>query len=366
MAARQVNLGMNVARPSLNKKKKFMPKTHNRLWADVIGWDNLYEAFLAARNGKRYSPKALKFYGQLEENITNIQNHLLWGSWQPSPWKEFMIYDPKRRLIQAPPFKDRVVHHALVNIIEPVFERKFIFDSYACRKGKGVHRAVERVQSFLCRAAAKRDKVYVLKADISKYFQSVNHDALLKILHHTLKDNNVLRLCETIIKNTGFHDEGIPVGALTSQLYANIYLDKLDHYIKDGLGVKFYCRYMDDFIIIHNSKGDLWALLDKVDCFLSKELKLTLNPKTSIFPAVKGVDFCGYRIWRHYILPRKRIIRRARRHLAKLATDYSQGKISIKIIRQNVMSFLGYMKHCNSYITTSRILAETIIRKKPK
>jgi retron-type reverse transcriptase len=340
-----------------------MSKTHNKLWEEITDWDNLYKAFLAARKGKRYKPGALRFCAHLEENITNIQNHLLWGSWQPSPWKEFMVYDPKQRLIQAPPFKDRVVHHALVDTIEPLFEKKFIFDSYACRRGKGFHQAVKRVQTFIRRATATGDKVYVLKADIAKYFPSINHDALVGILHRTIEDKQVLGLLEVIIRNTGFDVHGIPVGALTSQLYANIYLDRLDHYIKDDLGVKLYCRYMDDFIIVHNSKRVLWDLLEKVAEFLTDELKLTLNPKTSIFPAVRGVDFCGYRVWRDYILPRKRIIRHARRNFTRLARLCSQGKIPLETVRQSVMSFLGYMKHCNGYKTTEHILAETIIRR---
>lgn len=341
-----------------------MPKTYNNLWPEITDWDNLYKAFLAARKGKRYKPGALRFCARLEENITDIQNRLLWGSWSPAPWKEFMVYDPKRRLIQAPPFKDRVVHHALVDVIEPLFEKKFIFDSYACRKGKGFHQSVARVQTFLRKAAVASDKVYVLKADISKYFPSINHDALYGILCRTIKDKQALNLCRTVIKETGFDGRGIPVGALTSQLYANIYLDQLDHYIKDELGVKLYCRYMDDFIIVANDKGSLWDLLDKLAGFLTNELRLALNPKTAIFPAVRGVDFCGYRVWRNYILPRKRIIRHARRHLAHLAGLCSRGVIPLVTVRQSIMSFLGYMKHCNGYKTTKNLLLETTIKRR--
>ena len=362
MTVRQV--GLNAERGTDLKRKNFMTKTYNNIWPEITGWDNLYNAFVAAKKGKRYKPGTLRFTANLEENITNIQNHLLWGSWEPSPWKEFMVYDPKHRLIQAPPFKDRVVHHALVDAIEPLFEKKTIFDSYACRRGKGFHASVKRVQTFLRKAAVNGDKVYVLKADISKYFPSINHDALYDILCRTIKDKQVLSLCNTIIKNTGFEGRGIPVGALTSQLYANLYIGQLDHYMKDDLGVKFYCRYMDDFIIVHNNKKTLWSLLEKAVEFLTKNLMLTLNPKTAIFPAVRGVDFCGYRIWKNYILPRKRIIRNARRHLSHLASLCSRGIISLEMVRQSVMSFLGYMKHCNGYTTTENILLDTTIRRR--
>jgi len=340
-----------------------MPKTYNNLWDTITDWDNLYQSFLAARKGKRYKPGSLRFCANLEENLTNIQNHLAWGTWQPAPWKEFMVYEPKRRLIQAPPFKDRVVHHSLVGIIGPLFEKKFIFDSYACRQGKGFHKATKRVQEFIRKTTTNGDKAYILQADISKYFPSINHNVLLGILSRTIKDKQTLNLCECIVRNTGFDGCGIPIGSLTSQLFANIYLDQLDHYVKDYLGVKCYCRYMDDAIIVTNDKKYLWFLLSEIEYFLTEKLKLTLNPKTSIFPVSRGVDFCGYRIWNDHILPRKRNIRRARRSFVKLAKMYSGREISLEIVKSSIMSFLGYVKHCNGYITTRNILNETILRR---
>jgi len=345
-----------------------MPKTYNKLWSQITDWDNLFNAFLSAQKEKRYKSEILKFSARVEENITNIQNHLIWESWLPSQYKEFMVYDPKRRLIHAPVFEDRVVHHALVHVISPLLEKKFIFDSYACRQGKGFHKAVSRVQTFLRKASSNgnKERIYVLKADISKYFPSIDHGMLVEILSRSIRDRKTMQLCESIIKNSGFDGAGIPVGALTSQLFANVYLDQLDHYMKDELGVRFYCRYMDDFIVVHNSKRELWSLLGKVAIFLTERLRLTLNPKTSIFPAVRGVDFCGYRVWRNYILPRKRIIRHARRDLARLAGLCSNGMIPLETVKQRIMSFLGYMKHCNGHITTKHILTETIIRREQK
>jgi len=340
-----------------------MPKTYKNLWEGIIGWDNLYTAYLEARKRKRYKAGVLRFNANLEENITNIQNHLMWGSWRPSKWKEFMVYEPKRRLIQAPPFKDRVVHHAMADTVGPLFEKKFIFDSYACRRGKGFHQATKRVQNFLQKAQVDGRTTYILKADISKYFHSINHDVLLSILCRTIKDKRTLNLNEHIVRDAGFDFCGIPLGSLTSQLYANIYLDQLDHYIKDDLGVKHYCRYMDDFIIVSNDKKYLWFLLSEIEYFLTNKLKLTLNPKTAIFPASRGIDFCGYRIWNDYILPRKKNIRRARRSFVKLAKMYSGREISLEIVKSSIMSFLGYVKHCNGYITTRNILNETILRR---
>ncbi|MBW2599340.1 MAG: group II intron reverse transcriptase domain-containing protein [Deltaproteobacteria bacterium] len=341
-----------------------MPKTYGDLWPIVMSWNNLYAAYLEAARGKRYRPEVLKFAANLEENLINIQNHLYWKTWTPGRWREFIVHEPKIRHIQAPPFKDRVVHHALVRVIEPLFERKFIYDSYACRVGKGTHTAVLRTQEFLRRAKAEWDQTYVLKADISKYFPSIRHDPLLRIVKRTIRDKDILWLCETIIRNCGENGRGIPVGALTSQLFANIYLDRLDHFIKDELGIKFYTRYMDDWIIFCDTKKQLWSILDLATDFLTFELGLRLNPKTSAFPAGRGVDFCGYRIWTTHLLPRKRNVKRARRRFCKFIKLYSEGYISLEKVRASVMSFLGYMKHCSGFKTTESVLGELVLRKK--
>ncbi len=277
----------------------------------------------------------------------------------PGKYRQFYVYDPKKRLISAPPFEDRIVHHALVNVVEPLFERRFIYDSYACRKEKGVHKAVLRLQSFLRRAKRHSNRVFVLKADISKYFPSIDHNVLISILKRTIGDRRAMWLCERIIKHKCVNSEGkgIPVGALTSQLFANVYLDQLDHFIKDRLGVKFYVRYMDDFIILAGTKAYLWNVLEKIKGFLER-LKLKLNPKTSVFPAERGVDFAGYRTWATHILPRKRNVKKFRRKAKWMMKAYALGKIDLSYIKPRLMSFLGYMKHCYSNTTVRFVLEE--------
>jgi RNA-directed DNA polymerase len=277
--------------------------------------------------------------------------------WYPGAFKQFYVHDPKKRLISAPIFKDRIIHHALVNIIEPLFEKKFIIDSYACRKDKGVHKAVLRLKNFEIKSAKKYDNVYAIKADIHHYFQNVDHDILLNIIKRTIRDKSVLWLCERIILgNKEFDFKGISVGSLTSQLFANIYLDQLDHFIKDKLGVKFYVRYMDDFIILGENKCKMRVLLGDIEKFLNNTLKLELNPKTSLFPAKRGVDFAGYRSWTTHILPRKRNVRRAKKRLKKLSKLYQKGSVNLADIKAVLMSFLGYMKHCDGYRTTLSVL----------
>jgi retron-type reverse transcriptase len=205
--------------------------------------------------------------------------------------------------------------------------------------------------------------VYVLQADIAKYFPSIHHDTMMDILARTIRDKDVLWLCCMVIKRSGFDYRGIPVGALTSQLFANIYLDQLDHYIKDDLGVKFYARYMDDFVIISNDKQQLRDLLGRIEQFLQDRLHLDLNPKTDIFPVSRGIDFCGYRVWPSHILPRKRIMKRARKALGLLARLCSSGRIPLSKYRDGIMSFLGYAKHCDSNDAVNHILQESFVRR---
>jgi retron-type reverse transcriptase len=343
--------------------KEIMPKTYNKLWDKVIDWENLHQAYLGASKGKRFQKDVLEFNSNLEENLINIQNHLIWKSWTPGQFRSFMVYEPKQRYIQAPPFKDRIVHHALVQVIEPLLERKFIHHSYACRAGKGNHAAVLQLQDYLREAGGKWEKIYVLKADISKYFPSIKHGILLQILKRTIRDKDVLWLCESIIRHCGEDGQGIPVGALTSQLFANVYLDQLDHFLKDEHGVKSYVRYMDDWIVLAPEKADLWGILKKATGFLNFSLELKLNPKTSIFPVSHGCDFCGYRIWPTHLLPRKRNVKRAKLKFKKLAGLYFQGQVTLEDITPFVMSFLGYMKHCSSFKTVSSVLGGFVLQK---
>jgi len=337
-----------------------MPKTHNNLYPKVCDFGNIYDAFLKARKGKRYRNDVLMFSSRLEENLIDIQNNLIWKTYSPLPFREFYVHDPKKRLIQAPAFRDRVVHHALCNVIEPLFERKFIYDSYACRRGKGTHTAVARLQRFMRKLRRNYDNFYVLKADISQYFPSINHSILMNIIQRTIRCKDTLWLIETIVSQT---DQGLPIGALTSQLFANVYLNELDHHIKDQLGVKYYMRYMDDFVIAHPDKKYLKRLLCDIQDFLTTKLALRLNPKTRIYPYTHGVDFAGYRTWPTHILPRKRNVKRARRMFRKLMKDYARNIIDLDYIKPRLMSFLGYMKHCDGYTTLHHILSEFVLKR---
>jgi retron-type reverse transcriptase len=343
-----------------------VPKAVGNLWDDVTAFETLYAGYMAARKGKRYTDEILDFGFSLEEKLFDLQGRLVNGTWQPGRPREFMVKDPKPRMISAPPFADRVAHHALVRVIEPVLERRFIFDSYACRKGRGVHSAVDRLQQHIRAAEREGGKVWVLKADISKYFASINHGRLMAILRRRISDRKVLWMCRTNLAGYGFDEGiGIPVGALTSQLFANVYLDQLDHWIKDDLGIKRYVRYMDDFVIVGHSKADLWKLYDAIADFLATRLALRLNRKTTVLPASGGIDFCGYRTWSTHLLPRKRNVKKARATFRELAALYRRGEVSFDQIRPYVMSFVGYMKHCDGHRTVEGILEEFVLHPPP-
>lgn len=334
-----------------------MPRTQSGIYEQVINWDNLVLAWKKARAGKRYTREVLQFAAGWEERLLNIHNHLVWNTWQPQPLRSFYVHEPKLRLIEAPAFSDRVVHHALNNIVEPTFERRFIYDSYACRSGKGTHRAVHRLQGFLRQARRMWGRVYVLQADISKYFPSIHHACLLHQVGKSIKDCRALDLWEKIV--AWFRPKkGLPIGALTSQLSANVNLDPFDHYVKDYLGEPFYIRYMDDWIVLGPDKQALKERLKGLEIWLHDNLGLGLNNKSRVYPAAQGVDFAGYRTWATHILPRKRNVRKARRRFKKLARMYKQGKVDFETLRGSVASFVGYTNYCSARKTREEIMDE--------
>lgn len=339
-----------------------MPKTTNGLWAKIIDFENLHAAFQEARHGKRYRLEVMRYASNLEENLINLQNHLTWKTWVPGKPREFTVFEPKMRMIQAPPFSDRVVHHALVRVVNPLFERKFIADSFACRVDKGTQRAVFRAQHFI--RIAKRnwgDGFYVLKADISKYFASIRHDTLMGEVGQVISDADVLWLWRQINGGYGHGDGiGLPVGALTSQLDANVVMNRIDHIAKDDMGLRFYVRYMDDFIAILPDKATAQKVMHELGEAVNG-LGLTLNPKTAIHPWQRGLDFCGYRIWPTHILPRKRNIKRARLSFRELTARYHDGEVDQEHVRQRVMSFLAYTKHCNAHRTVKGVLGDLVL-----
>ena len=256
---------------------------------------NIQKAYNKARKCKRYRKDVLIFTKDKEENLERVRNDILGLTYEPGEYRYFKVYEPKERQIMALPFYDRVIQHAINNVLEPIFNKRFIYHSYACRKDKGMHAASDTLQRWLYDwdKYHKDQPLYAIKADIHHYFQSITHEILKAEIRKVIKDKKALVLIDRIIDHNGQMPDGIgiPVGNLTSQLFANIYLNKLDQYIKHTLGVNEFERYMDDFIILNPDKEKLRYWLAEIERFLRDELRLELNPKTKILAAKNGIDF---------------------------------------------------------------------------
>lgn len=321
-------------------------KRHGHLYEQIYDFANLERAYKKARRCKRYRNEVLRYSANLEENLINLQNHFIWHTYKQGAYKTFYVYEPKQRLISALPFPDRVAQHAINNVLEPLIDRRFYYHSYACRKEKGMHRASEALTTAIYNLSFEGKPLYAIKGDIHHYFQSIDHDKLKRALRRIIKDKDVLSLLDGIIDSGGDGGRGIPVGNLTSQLFANLFLDALDKYVKETLAVKEYFRYMDDFVILSPDKAYLRELLKQIEEFLLSELGLRLNPKTTIINCKNGVDFCGYRHWPDHKKVRKSSIRKMR----KTIKAYENGKISDAKFDKSLQSWLGHIKHADAFL----------------
>lgn len=338
-----------------------MAKSYNNLYEKICSFENIHLAYIKARKNKRYKKEVLIFSANLESNLILIQNILKNKIYKPSKYRYFEVYEPKKRLIAALPFFDRVIHHALCNIIGPIFEKSFIYDSYACRLNKGILSGINRTTKFLRRLVHKfGENIYCLKCDVSKYFQSISHNVLMKIIEKKIKCKQTLKLILIILKSEGlFSEHGLPIGNLTSQLWANVYLNVLDYFCKEVLRIKFYIRFMDDFIILSNNKKYLSFILGKITKFINSILKLNLNNRTQIFLTYKRyIDFLGYRIKFDHRILRKYNIQRVRKRFRKFANLLSKNFITFESIKSNIASWIGYSKHADSYVVRNQIFME--------
>ena len=333
-----------------------MAKTYNNLFPQIYAFENLHAAYLRARKGKRDRHEVRRFEQDLEGNLIQLQNELIWGEYKTGRYRCFMVEEPKRREVAALPFRDRVVQHALVGVIEPLWERRFIADSYACRPGRGTHRGADRAQAMLRKVKREHGQVYALKADIAKYFASIDHAVLKQLLRRRIACRRTLALADSIIDSTSAQvahpGVGLPIGNLTSQLWANVYLHELDEFVKHGLRERHYVRYMDDFVVIHHDKAHLHQVRAQIETFLADTLRLRTNSKTQVFPvgAIGGraLDFLGYRIWPTHRKLRKSSISRITRTLRRFQRWYAAGRIALARVRASVMSWLAHAAQANA------------------
>jgi RNA-directed DNA polymerase len=315
-------------------------KRVGHLLEQATSFENLWAAARLAKQGCGATPAASRFWFYLEPNLLELQAALRDGTYRPGSYRYFTIRDPKIREIAVAPFRDRVVHHALVRVLTPIYERVFIFDSYATRPGKGTHAAVRRAQTFA------RRWPYYLKTDIAKYFESVDHASLIALLEHKIKDRAFLDVLARIIRNTRTPGKGLPIGNLTSQFLANVYLDPCDHVIKEQWGVRGYVRYMDDLVLFGDTAADVQALRQRLAEWLTDRLQLRMHEAVTVIQrSIHGLNFLGWRIFPAFIRMRPANRRRSLRRLKQAQIAWMNGKITEEQMQQKMASLVGHLTH---------------------
>lgn len=322
---------------------------------DIIhDFNNLYKAYVDSKVSKRWKNSTVRFEINALAELKKLQRSLENGTYQLGPYNVFQVFEPKIRTIKSIQFKHKVVQRSLCdNVLEPIFEKTFIYDSYACRKGKGTHAGLDRTSEFLRRHYRMHGlEGWILKCDIEKYFDSIDHEILKKIIRKHIKDVRVLRMLDEIIDSIP-GGKGLPLGNQTSQWFSILFLSDFDHFIKERLGVKMYLRYMDDFVLIHHDKAFLQECKQAIVDYL-EGLELELNEKSHIFPVRNGVDFLGFRL---YLTDTGKVIRKVRRDskdrmkrkLAKFKELYEEGKRTREQIEHAFNSWCSHASHGNCF-----------------
>ena len=316
-----------------------MAKTIRNEFDKYLTYDNLMKAHLLSRKGKNYKK---------EEYIRWLYEQLKNGTYEHGGYRIFYIQYPKRRKIEASRYIDRIVHRWIVDsFLNRYFVNQFIDTSYACIKKRGMHKASIDVQNTMKHCKRLWQNYYILKMDIRKYFQNIDKDILMSILKRKVKEEKLVKLLEKIVySNSG--KKGLPIGNYTSQIFANIYLNEIDQYIKHELKVKYYFRYMDDSVLFVKTKKEAIELLEKIKNYLKIKLELELNDKTQIFKSSQGVNFCGYKINEYRLKLRDRGKKAIKQKVRHLKEEVKKGNISSKEASRFICGHLGYMKYANT------------------
>jgi RNA-directed DNA polymerase len=337
----------------------------------MFTYQQLYRNYISCRKNKRNTINQLAFEINAEQNLLRLEEELNDKTYKPARSICFVVDKPKLREIFAADFRDRVVHHVLVEHLEAIAEPKFIHDSYACRKNKGTHAAVKRLQKFT-RSVTRNNsrRAYCLQLDVRSFFVTINKDILFGLVKKYTKDPDMLWLAKIVtyndctdncrltrgknlLKHVPEHktlfgqdkNKGLPIGNLTSQFFANMYLNELDQFVKHSLGCKYYMRYSDDALILHHDEAQLDTWKEEIGRFLNTELDLDIHEKkTTINPIANGIDYLGYIVRPFYILVRRRVVN----HLKQKIFDHV-------ITKESLMSYLGHFKHANAYGLTHKM-----------
>lgn len=321
--------------------KSFM-KVYRNIFEKIISLENLFLAWEEFRKNKQNKKDVMRFEFRLEENIFRLNRELQSKTYRHGGYESFYIKDPKLRHIHKASVKDRIVHHAVYSALLRVFEPTFIYDSYSCRKKKGHHKGVNKLRKILWKITRNnRGKCFAMKCDIKKFFESIDQEILISTIEKRIKDADALWLIDEIVRS---FPAGLPIGNLTSQLFANIYLNELDQFVKKGLFVPLYLRFTDDFIVVSDSKIELEKRLTRIKKFLLEKLNLELHQnKITLRKNTQGIDFLGYVQFPHWRLIRAKTKERMLK------------KIKRGITEQSLQSYLGVLSHANSYNLSQEI-----------
>jgi len=351
-----------------------MAKSFDNLYPKLVDFGNLHAAWRKAAKGKRGCPAAAGFELNLGDELIRLQRELIDLTWQPGEYYSFTLRDPKRRLVSAAPFRDRVVHHALCNVTEDIFENTFIGDSYPNRQGKGTHAALHKAQSLM------RRYPYVLQCDIRQFFPSIDHAVLEAILFRKIADERVRELMRRVIASgAGIHDadyrmvyfpgddlfavnrpRGLPIGNLTSQLWANIYLNELDQFVKRQLRCQGYVRYVDDFLLFAEDKRRLWDWKAAIREFLVG-LRLALHERSStVYPVTNGIPFLGFRSYPEYRRLKRRNGVNFQRRLQRYYRGYTRGELSRDALNQRVLGWIAHVSLADTWGLRRSLLSRPI------
>ncbi len=349
-----------------------MSKTYKHLYPQICEFENLYRAHRKARKGKRQRAEVAEFEVNLGERLLQLQADLNDQTYRPGGYRHFIVIERKVRKISAAPYRDRVVHHALMNVAQPIFEARFDFDSYACRVGKGTHAALDRAQAYA------RRYPYVLTCDIAQFFPSIDHAILRERLARHIACAPTLNLIDHILDSGAgvladqytpvyfpgddlfavHRPRGLPIGNLTSQHWANVYLDPLDHFVKQTLHCAGYARYSDDFVLFAPDKLTLHHWRAKLIDFL-QSLRLILHPNTAqVLPVTDGFNFLGWRVFPHYRWLRRENVRHVLRRLKQQQAAYARGELSPEKLTQAVQAWLAHAAHGQTYHLRRRVLGQ--------
>lgn len=322
-------------------------KRYKDLFDKIVDLDNLYLADKKARRNKSHRPEIIEFDKNKDELLRKLQDDLINERYTTSEYFTFIIREPKERLIfKLPYYPDRIVHHAIMNIMEPIWLKVFIGNTYSCIKKRGIHKALRDIKKAM---KDKENTVYCLKLDIRKFYPSIDHEQLKIIVRKKVKDAKLLRLLDNIIEST----DGVPIGNYLSQFFANLFLTYFDHWLKETKKIKHYFRYADDIIILHKDKNHLHELLKEIKEYVGN-IKLDIKANHQVFKVEdRGVSFVGYVIYHDYVLLRKNIKKNMCRKAARLNR---KPKLTLEQYKQQMCSHVGWLKHCNGINLKRKIL----------